>query len=157
MANTDTQKGIGVTGVAATNANKEVIAEVPDMVWTKEERDCIRAIALALTTSRKPVSTDDVVTELKRALQAKAKSTFYAPFETEWKNHETVVRRDGGATSKEDKAKYMHRFVQPSGWTHMVNVGCKLDILPPKAINPADSPATSAAVAATVASDEATK
>lgn len=154
MANNDTMKGIGndsKQGVTATTKNGDVLSEVPDIVWTKEERAIIRAIALDLSTSRKPVSNLDVVKGIKLALAAKAKAAFYAPHESKFNNWLSVEENSGNVVkdTKLAKAKYMHRYVPASAWTHLSNAGVKLDVLPPTVENPADSPATMAAAAAT--------
>jgi hypothetical protein len=140
MANNDTLKNVGVTEVKTVTKNGEVLADVPAWEFNDEEKAAIRAIALALSTSRKPVSPADVVKDLKKSLQTKAKTTFYTPFETEWRSTD----RANSAMKKVNEftlTEYMHKRVMPSGWSHMTNLGCKLEVMPPKT-NPAskDSP-----------------
>lgn len=140
MANNDTMKEATKDNVTATKANGEILDAVPNMEWSAEEREAIRAIARALSTARNPVSSVDVVRELRKALAQKAKTTFYTPFETEYKNSVKVASRMAKVHDT-TMTEYMHKNVSRTGWVVMNNLGCKLDVVPPKS-NPAsaDSP-----------------
>jgi hypothetical protein len=141
MANNDTLKGIGVVGNTPTTvtANGSVLEPVPAIEWTPEELSAIRAIARSMSTDRKPVSSTEVVQEIRKALATKAKTTFYTPFETEWKNHTKVCSRTNKVVEGTE-TEYMHKYVPASGWKAMTDLGCKLAVLPPKQ-NPASKPA----------------
>jgi hypothetical protein len=136
MANNDTLKGVGVAGQPVTvTANGSVLEPVPAIEWTAEELSAIRAIARSMSTDRKPVSSTEVVQEIRKALATKAKTTFYTPFETEWKNHTKVCSRTNKVVEGTE-TEYMHKYVPASGWKAMTDLGCKLAVLPPKQ-NPA--------------------
>lgn len=135
MANNDTLRGVGVTGVRPVTTNGEVLEPVSNIEWSPEEKAAIRAISLAMTSTRKPVSNDEIVKDLRKALATKAKTTFYTPFETEFKNAERVASRMQRPITT-TLTEYMHKHVSATGWSVMNNLGCKLDVLPPK-VNPA--------------------
>lgn len=152
MANNDTLKGVGVTGTVTVTANKEVLDAVANIEWTNEDKAAIRAIQRALSTSRKPVTTDDVVKDIKKALATKAKTTFYTPFETEFKNAERVASRMQRPIET-TLTEYMHKHVPASAWEHMAYLGCKLDVAPP--VTGKDVPVTDPAAVATLAAMDA--
>lgn len=142
MANMDTMKDAAAGKVVAVPVAKtgEVLDPVQNIEWNTDELAAIRAIQRALHTSRKPVTTDDVVKDLRKALQTKAKTTFYTPFETEFKNAERVAVRMQRPIET-TMTEYMHKNVPASAWDVMVSLGCKLDVVPPKtATSSPDSP-----------------